>query len=220
MLMPKRALIEHRPWLLASLASSLAFYFLRDNPLGGLWLILLKGGACAFLAAYAWRRHKSTDAKLVALFLALSSIADMALELWFEIGGAIFFAAHLVAISLFLRNRRQSLTTSQKLAGAGLLLLTPLIAYLLTGAAPVALYALALGTMAATAWTSRFPRYRVGTGAVLFVVSDLLIFAEMGPLAGSPIPDLLIWPVYYSAQFLIATGVIRTLRGELKASTD
>ena len=40
----------------------------------------------------------------------------------------------------------------------------------------------------------------------------------MGPLADSPIPDLLIWPIYYSAQFLIATGVIRTLRGELKAS--
>ena len=218
--MPKRALIEHRPWLLVSLASALAFYFLRDNPLGGVWLILLKGGACAFLAIYAWQRHDSQDARLIALYLGLCAIADMALELWFEVGGAIFVAAHMAAIALFLRNRREHIGGSQKMAAAGLLILTPIIAYLLAGAFAVALYGLALGGMAASAWASRFPRYRVGTGAALFVVSDLLIFSRMGPLADSSLPDLLIWPIYYSAQFLIATGVIRTLRGELKASTD
>jgi uncharacterized membrane protein YhhN len=34
--------------------------------------------------------------------------------------------------------------------------------------------------MAAAAWSSRFPRYRVGAGAVLFVISDWLIFSRMG----------------------------------------
>ena len=62
------------------------------------------------------------------------------------------------------------------------------------------------------AWISDFPRYRVGTGALLFVVSDLLIFARLGPLEGSAIPEWLIWPLYYFGQFLICTGVIQSLR--------
>ena len=66
--------------------------------------------------------------------------------------------------------------------------------------------------MAASAWTSSFPRYRVGLGAVMFVASDLLIFAHMGTLASSPLPGLLIWPLYYFGQFLICVGVIGELR--------
>ena len=65
--------------------------------------------------------------------------------------------------------------------------------------------------MAASAWISRFPRYRVGLGAVMFVASDLLIFAKMGPLAGSLIPVLLIWPLYFIGQALIAWGAVTTL---------
>jgi uncharacterized membrane protein YhhN len=76
----------------------------------------------------------------------------------------------------------------------------------------IALYALALGAMAAGAWASVFPRYRVGAGAALFLLSDLLLFAEMGPLQGSIVPQILVWPVYYLGQLLIATGVAQTLR--------
>ena len=43
--MPKRALIDHRPWLLAGIAMALAFWLLSDSALGGLFLIALKGGA-------------------------------------------------------------------------------------------------------------------------------------------------------------------------------
>jgi hypothetical protein len=56
-----------------------------------------------------------------------------------------------------------------------------------------------------------FPRYRVGSGAALFLVSDLLLFAEMGPLAGSVVPEILAWPIYYLGQLLIAVGVAQTL---------
>jgi uncharacterized membrane protein YhhN len=76
----------------------------------------------------------------------------------------------------------------------------------------VALYALALGAMAASAWASVFPRYRVGAGAVLFLLSDLLLFAEMGPLQGNLVPQIMVWPLYYLGQLLIATGVTVTLR--------
>ena len=54
--------------------------------------------------------------------------------------------------------------------------------------------------MAAAAWYSRFPRYRVGTGAVLFVVSDWLIFSRFGSFDLGVLPDLLIWPFYYVGQ--------------------
>ena len=52
-------------------------------------------------------------------------------------------------------------------------------------------------------------------GAVLFVISDWLIFARMGPLATSDLPALLIWPTYFAGQLLIATGVIQTLRRQV-----
>ena len=47
--------------------------------------------------------------------------------------------------------------------------------------------------------------------AVLFVASDLLIFAKIGPLAGSLIPIILIWPLYFAGQALIAWGAVITL---------
>ena len=95
--MPKRALVEHRPWLLAAIAAATIYFVVRDWPIGEPWLILRKGAG-------------------------------------------------------------------------------------------------------------------VGFGAVLFVISDWLIFARMGPLGESALPGLLIWPAYFAGQFLIATGVIQTLR--------
>ena len=53
----------------------------------------------------------------------------------------------------------------------------------------------------------------------MFLVSDLLIFARMGPMENSVIPELLIWPLYYFGQFMIATGIVRTLRHELAAES-
>ncbi len=212
--MPKRALVEHRPWLLVSISAAIAYYFLQDSAVGGVWLILLKGSAVAALAVYALRRSSHPDSRLLVAVMLFSSLGDMGIELSFEIGGLFFFMAHLVAISLYLKNGREVSTFSQKALAVALLLGTPAISYLLSGIWEVTLYALALGGMAATAWMSRFPRYRVGIGAVLFVISDWLIFAQMGQLNGNPISALLIWPSYFLGQFLIATGVVQTMRGE------
>jgi hypothetical protein len=217
-IMPKRALVEHRPWLLAAAAAAISFYFLRDNPIGGIWLILLKGSGVAFLAIYALRRSPLLDAKILALVMAFSAMGDMGIELSLELGGALFFASHVAAISLYLRNLRHEPSASQKGLAVALLISAPLVSWLVSDNWQLALYGLALGGMAATAWMSRFPRYRVGIGAVMFVVSDWLIFAGQGPMAGSEIPSLAIWPLYFTGQFLIATGVIQTLRGEHPAS--
>jgi uncharacterized membrane protein YhhN len=216
--MPRRALVEKRPYLLASIAAAIAFYVLDGGELGELYVALIKGAAVGMLAVYAWHRSPSRDVHLIALVMTIAALADMVIEFYQIEGGALFFVSHLVALTLYLQphNRRKVLTPSQQAAAVALLLLTPLAAFLLTGAWTIALYALSLGAMAAAAWTSRFSRYHLGIGALLFVFSDLLIFARMGgeliAVAGS-----LVWPTYYVGQLLICTGVVQTLRRDHQA---
>jgi uncharacterized membrane protein YhhN len=211
---PKRALIEKRPWLVASLVAGVSYWLAAKGHVPGLWLIVWKGAGVALLAAYAWAHHPSRNAHLIALVMALGAVGDMLLELVFTAGAVAFCLGHLAAIALYLRHRREHPAGSQKAAAVATLIGVPLISWQLTHAPEVAFYALSLAGMASSAWLSNFPRYRVGLGAMMFVASDLLIFARMGALAGNPVPDLLIWPLYYFGQFLICTGVVVTLRAQ------
>lgn len=217
--MAKQALIEQRPWLLASIAAAVAFYFLRDNPVGeGIWGLAAKGASVGLLALYVWVRvpggRRGVDGALLTGALALAACGDVAIELNFIIGGAFFAAAHVVAVALYLRNRHQRPSPVQKLIGTGLLIGTPLVSWLLSGEAQIAAYGAFLGAMASAAWMSHYPRYRVGTGAILFVLSDWLIFARQGPIDLEPANTILIWPLYYAGQVMIATGIVQCLRGE------
>ena len=210
--MPERAPIEHRAWLLASLLAGISFYFVKDAHLPAPGFIVWKGAGVALLAVWALLHARNPSVLGIAMIMALGAAGDMLLEWNQAAGGAAFLLGHLAAISLYLRNRRVDPTGSQRLAVVALLVLTPLLAWQLTASIPVTLYAAALGGMAASAWLSRFPRYRVGIGAVMFVISDLLIFAQMGALSASPLPATLIWPLYYFGQFVICTGVIGALK--------
>ncbi|WP_421991470.1 lysoplasmalogenase family protein [Qipengyuania sp.] len=214
--MPHAALAKHRPWLLASLVAGVSYFFVSDDPIGGVWLMLWKGAGVAFLAIYAAFRGHGLDGLLIAGVLTFGALGDVALEVSFLIGGAFFALGHLVAIALYLRNRRSRASGSQTMTALCLLLLTPLIAGLMTYPLDNWLLATAysglVGAMAAAAWTSRFPRYQVGVGAVLFVVSDLLIFAREATALPKAITGWLIWPLYFGGQFLIAVGVVQTLR--------
>ena len=213
--MAKRALVEHRPWLLASVVAGVAFYFLWNNAIAeGLWGILLKGSAVGLLAIYAMRRTRGIDGAILVIALALSAAGDMVLELDFTAGGVLFMLSHGVAILLYGRNLRKSPTPSQRLLALTLAVAAPFLSFLLSGRIDIAAYGAVLGAMAAGAWLSRFPRYRVGLGAVLFVASDWLIFSRLGPLDLAPLPDLLVWPLYYAGQVMIATGVVQTLRAD------
>ncbi len=212
----KRALAESRPWLLLSLMAGISYFFVSDAPIPGLYLMLWKGLGVGFLAVFALVRHHSADGRMIGAVMALGAIGDMLIEIDMIYGAVAFLIGHVVAIWLYARHRRTSVTFSQRLFA---LLLVPgvvLIAWALpidrSGPGGIAFYSLFLAVMAAMAWTSDFPRYRVGFGALMFVVSDLLIFARLGPLESSAIPDWLIWPLYYFGQFLICTGVIQSLR--------
>ncbi len=212
----KRALVESRPWLLLSLTAAISYYFVSDAPIPGLYLMLWKGLGVGFLAVFAMVRHHSADARLMGAVMALGAIGDMLIEIDLIYGAVAFLLGHVVAIGLYARHRRRTVTVSQRAFAIVLVPAVVLIAWALpidrAGATGIAVYSLFLAVMAAMAWTSDFPRYRVGTGALMFVASDLLIFARFGPLEGSTLPDWLIWPLYYFGQFLICTGVVQSLR--------
>ncbi|RIA36678.1 putative membrane protein YhhN [Hephaestia caeni] len=182
-------------------------------------MIAWKGAGVALLAAWAASEARGLDGWLIAIVLALGAAGDVLLEAVGMIAGAAaFLAGHLVAIGLYLRHRRAALTPSQRALGWLVAPATVAISVALVwrgdDVVAVGIYAAILGLMAAMAWTSRFPRYRTGIGAMLFVASDLLIFARFGPLAGSFVPTLLVWPLYFAGQALIAVGVVRTLAAD------
>ncbi len=209
--MPKRALIDRRPWLFAAILAAIAYFVLRGS-IEGTSIILLKGATVGALAVYAAERGLGTDGRLLTLALAMGALGDMLLEIDLIYGGAAFLAGHLIAIALYLRNRRARPAPERKAIAAGFLMGTPVLAWMLSGAGEVGLYALGLGAMAASAWLSVFPRSRVGLGAALFVISDLLIFGRGGGIVPGFVAAWLVWPLYAAGQLLIATGVVQSLR--------
>mgnify|MGYP003143272341 CR=1 FL=1 len=210
--MPRRALVQYRPWLVLSLIAAIALPLLEQTALGGVWLMAIKTSAVGFLALYAAQRTKGLRAGLFVLALALSALGDFAIELSFTAGGVAFLASHIVAILFYRRYLRPEPSVARKWVALALLIAVPIMSWLLSGDVLIALYSVGLGGMAMAAWLSLFPQSRVGLGALLFVLSDWLIFSRLGPYDLAPLPDLLIWPTYYVGQFLIATGVVQTLR--------
>lgn len=207
-----RALIDHRPWLLAGVAMAVAFWLLSHGAPGSPFLVALKGASVAALAGYALAHARDRDGLLLAAVMALGAAGDVGIEVDVRLGGGLFLLSHVAAIALYRRNRRAHPAATQRAAAAALLAGVPLAAWLLTRDPLAAIYAAALGAMAGSAALSRFSRYRVGLGALLFVGSDLLIFARLGEALPESLTQWLIWPLYYAAQLLICTGVIRVLR--------
>jgi hypothetical protein len=203
-------LAHKRPWLLLSLLFGLTYPLAGYLAVPGIWAIVWKMAGLAFLVPYALRRHHSGEFAILACILALCAAGDGLVEIQMEYGAIAFGAAHVLAIYLYARHRRVKPVRSQQILGYTVMLATPIIAYSLGGAL-AGLYALLLGAMAAMAWTSNFPRYRVGVGAMLFVLSDLLLFAREGVLAENMAAGLGVWYSYYIGMLLIATGVVQTL---------
>lgn len=203
-------------WLLIlAILAGVSFWFIGQHTIPRLPWIAWKGAGVGLLTIWAAVNARGRDGWLITAVLALGTLGDVWLELSQMGGGIAFLAGHVTAAILYLLHRRTKPTPSQIALSLVLLIGVPLIAFLLPADRAVApgitIYATALAVMAASAWLSRFPRYRVGLGAILFVASDLLIFAKMGPLSGSLVPIILIWPLYFAGQALIAWGAVTTL---------
>ena len=206
----------------AALLAGASYMLCVFVPMEPHWLtVVWKGAGVGLLALWAAVQMRDRDSALITLVLALGAAGDVLIDAVGLVPGALAFAAgHVVAIILYARHRRPTMSASQRLLGWLIAPAATLIAALLVAGQPGALgvtsYAAIVGSMAAFAWTSRFPRYRVGLGAVFFLISDLLIFARLGPMAESDLPTLLIWPLYFAGQALIAWGAVGALARDFR----
>lgn len=175
-----------------------------------------KGAGVGLLALYAASKAKSLDGWLLTAVMALGAAGDVLLETsGLTVGALAFLAGHLVAIALYLRNRQPRLTRRQLLLAALLVPSAVATAWSLpldrASAPGIALYAPGLAAMAASAYLSRFRPSRVALGALMFLVSDQLIFARAGPLHGLAWVSDAVWVLYFGGQTLIAMGVTEGL---------
>jgi uncharacterized membrane protein YhhN len=202
--------------LAAAMAAGVSYLAADHLPLSQAASLAWKGAGVGLLALYAALRARNLDGWLLAGVMALGAAGDVLLgAAGFIAGGAAFFAGHMLAIGLYSRNRRPAATSADKLIAAVLIVAAVVDAFVLptdrSGALAGAIYAVGLGGMAATAWLSRFPRDRVALGALMFLVSDMLIFARAGPLAGQAWAGFAIWGLYFAGQALICLGVVDDL---------
>jgi uncharacterized membrane protein YhhN len=182
---------------------------------------LWKTSGVALLALWAAFNARGTQGWVIAAVLAFGALGDWLLAaVGLMQGGAAFAAGHAIAIGLYLANRRAVLTSSQKALAFLAVPLAVAAAWGLAreagpGEAGVAIgYTTLVALMAATAWISRFPRYRTGIGAMMFLASDLFLFAGVGGTLPREAASWFVWPLYFGGQALIARGVVGTLARE------
>lgn len=204
--------------LIGSILGGVSYIAAWGLPLPAPLELAWKGTGVGLLAAYAALKARDRDGWLLTAVMTLGFLGDVLLGIQFIVGAVAFLIGHLVAVRLYLTNRRPALSRSQAALALLLVPASVFIAFMLPAdraAAPgVAFYTVGLSLMAATAWTSRFPRFTVGVGALLFLVSDLVIFAKMGPLPHNFLTELAVWVPYYGGQLLICAGVVNALQSE------
>jgi uncharacterized membrane protein YhhN len=205
-------------WWLA-LAGGISFMVAVVQRLEGPPIWAWKTSGVAFLALWAAANARGANGWLIAAALGFGALGDYLLDaIGLERGAVAFVIGHLIAITLYLKNRRPATTESQRLLGWLVMPATLVIVWGMLSPEPgwwhAAIYSLFVAAMAAAAWTSRFPRYRTGIGAMLFLASDLFIFAGEGGALSKDVTMWLVWPLYFGGQALIAWGVVSTLSRE------
>ena len=174
-----------------------------------------KGAGVGLLALLAAVEARDKDGWLLAVVLACGALGDILLVGSLTAGAIAFMIGHVVAIRLYLRHRPERLSSGRTALALLVIAVSVPIAWSLPAdraqALGVALYASFVAVMAAAAWISRFPRTLTGAGAMMFLASDLLIFARMGPIAGAAWAGAAIWLLYYGGQVAITMGVRNVL---------
>ncbi|MDG2523524.1 lysoplasmalogenase family protein [Caulobacter segnis] len=200
--------------LIAAIVAGLSYMASWQLPLPPVASTVWKGAAVSLLALYAGLKAQDRDGWLACAMLALYALGDVLLEVIGLTRGAVaFLAGHVVAMVLYLRNRQTPLPPLQLLLAIAVVPATVGISWVLptdrSFAPGIALYALGLSLMAATALASRFSAAGAGLGGVLFVISDLLIFARIGPLEGQAWVGFGVWGLYLAGNVLICLAVVK-----------
>lgn len=204
--------------LLGGISFFVAVLLRLDGPAIWAW----KTSGVGLLAVWAAANARDKAGWMIAAALGFGALGDYLLDaIGLETGAVAFAVGHLIAITLYLTNRRPQMTPSQRLLGWLTMPATLAIVWGMLSPQPgwwhAAVYSLFVAAMAAAAWTSRFPRYRTGVGAMIFLASDLFIFAGEGGALSKHITMWLVWPLYFAGQALIAWGVVSMLSKEAKA---
>ncbi|WP_226638464.1 hypothetical protein [Novosphingobium profundi] len=215
--MPRRALVERRPWLLTSLALALghAWFLVSRTPVPGVYWMALEALPFALLAVYALLRHKGRDTQLLAAMLGFEALAGALTGFYPGFARIVLMLGWFAGLSLFLSHRSHDPDINRRIGTAGLFLLTPLLCYFAASrvGVPVPLfYGLALGGLAASAWMSTFAQSRVGVGGVLIVVGGVLQITVPEYLAGEAPQAVIAWLALYFGNLVLATGVTGELR--------
>jgi uncharacterized membrane protein YhhN len=182
--------------------------------------VIVKGLSVGPLTVLAF----AAGSPMLGVALALSTVGDVLLDLdpdrLFVFGLGAFLVAHLVYISVFVRNRSRTipLGAPRLLAAALVLLYSIAVSLWLLPAlgnlmVPVAIYMCAITAMVLSAILARFPNPWVAVGAILFLVSDSLLAVNKFK---TPVPyrDFFVWSTYYAGQYGIAIGFLR-VRGSV-----
>ena len=173
-------------------------------------VLLLKGGTtllAAMLALYGASRSGHPGHWWLFAGLVVCAAADVALDLHFRLGMVVFALGHACYITAFLLLAPVQpvsiavyavLLLVVLLAGRRLAahMTEPVLPFQLYGAVISAMLALAIGLRPMTA-----------IGAVLFVISDSLIFYRFVRPAGR-VNDAACILLYYSAQYLLALSTL------------
>jgi uncharacterized membrane protein YhhN len=177
-----------------------------DGPLR----LVAKGALMATLLAWVLVALGPRAPRWLVAGLVLALLADVLLDVRFEVGMAAFLLMQLCYIAGFLGLGGWSGLRGRWPVGVAYLLIG-VMANLALGprlgalAVPVLIYSLAILTMAALA---AGVGVRVGVGGVLFVISDALIGVDKAG-AGFAGRGLIVILTYLAAQYLIATGWAR-----------
>lgn len=217
--MPRRALIERRPWLLASMALALAYALLQGSSVPGLYLAILAALPLVLLAAYSAMRHRGGDTRSLAVILGLQAAGWALGPLAPVVAINLLLLGYVLGIGLFLGHRQSLVDGAHKAGALALTLLTPALCYFAAsraGTGAPLFFGLALGGMAASSWVSTFPRERVGVGAVLIVFGNVLALAAGDTGLVNPIAYAA-WPLFYVGNLVLATGVTGELRMRAQA---
>jgi uncharacterized membrane protein YhhN len=180
--------------------------------------IALKMTPALAMALEVFRQRRSTAWPLVAA-LAIHAVGDGLLNLgsdYLLMGMGAFLLGHLGYIAAFLPHRyplaqlpRLRLVVIATLIAA-MIGLTVYIWPMLRGPLAIAspIYSLALTAMAITALCGRWKGPWVVIGALLFVLSDVVLGLKL--FAGQVLFAPIIWPAYAAAQILMPLGYLAT----------
>ncbi len=184
------------------------------------WPVIAKGATVSLISLFVIVRMQTVNHFLLFLALIASVAGDvllaMPIENSFIKGLSAFLSAHLIFIGLYIKNK-QAWSAISRLRKQVMLVLwiiavasTPLLyPYLGDMLIPVLAYTFVLTSMASAALMSRFSPMLVGTGAILFLISD----AVLGARQFLSVPEYfgyIVWGTYYFAQLFMTLGIMLT----------